>query len=492
MVRSRGSMRMQATIIAAVVVTVALLVGGAAMLYMLRSANNEAMYQSTQREAHQVAATIDRDGIGGLSRDDLMPGAGADIIQVIDSGGQVVARSPGVPTSPVVEGNQPPQVYRYFDGVVVPGVDGEFCATAVGAEHDGAYYTVVALQRSSGLRHSELVTATILLAEIPILVLVAAGAVYLLVGRSLRPVSRITHQVNDITAKDLERRVPVPEADDEIHTLATTMNGMLARLENSREAQLRFVADASHELRSPLTTVVGILGLADDTDSEVDLDTVRTILLPEATRMQVMVDDLLTLARADENGLQLHAEEIDLDDIVTAEVARVRSLGAARIRAHVTPIRLVGDGDKIARAVRNVIDNAVRHARSMVSVTMRTDHGFASVTVADDGPGIPPEDRALVFRRFARIDVDRRNQFGAGLGLAIVAEIVHAHGGTVEVGEAATGGAAVTIRVPLSAPAAAPERPREAESELSDMAVTPGRSTTRGRGNPDPQTSQSR
>ncbi|NED68415.1 HAMP domain-containing protein, partial [Streptomyces sp. SID10244] len=227
-------------------------------------------------------------------------GAGVDVIQVIDASGRVVRSSPGAPSGPIIDVDQAPHTYRYFDNIGISGFAGEFCATAVGAEHDNAYYTVLALDRATGVRHSEWVTGIILAAEIPLLVVVAAGAVYLLVGRSLRPVSRITKRVNEITATALGQRVPVPSADDEITTLATTMNDMLSRLENARDAQLRFVADASHELRSPLTTIVGILDLADDTDSAVDLPTVRTILLPEAKRMQVMVDDLLMLARADE------------------------------------------------------------------------------------------------------------------------------------------------------------------------------------------------
>ncbi|MGV9710864.1 sensor histidine kinase [Gordonia sp. NPDC003424] len=456
--RPRGSVRVTATLIATAVVTVALVVGAIMMLFMLHRANNDAMYRSTGRQAYQIATAIDRHGIKGVDPDDLAPGAGVDLIQVIDAGGTVVARSPGAPTTPIIAAHQAPQSYSYFDNVRIPGYAGVFCATAVGAEHQDTYYTVLALDRASGIRHSEWMTGAILLAEIPILVAIAAGAVYLLVGLSLRPVSRITKQVDEITATELEQRVSVPQTEDEIHTLATTMNDMLGRLERSRDAQLRFVADASHEVRSPLTTIVGILDLADDTDSPVDLDTVRTILLPEARRMQVMIDDLLMLARADEKGLILNVEDVDLDDIVSTEVLRVRSLGVARIRAHVIPVRLCADRDKVARALRNLIDNAVRHASSTVTVTMQVTGGNASVTVSDDGPGIPLEDREVVFRRFARLDVDRRSQTGAGLGLAIVAEIVAAHGGSVSVGESDTGGAAVTLTMPLPSPVdAAPD-----------------------------------
>ena len=122
-------------------------------------------------------------------------------------------------------------------------------------------------------------TAVILAIEFPLIILIAGAAVYYFVGRALRPVTRITEQVEAITSSDLSRRVPVPTTDDQVTRLASTMNTMLERLEQSRDSQLQFVGDASHELRSPLTTLVGILDLADDTDSAVDVDTVRTILL---------------------------------------------------------------------------------------------------------------------------------------------------------------------------------------------------------------------
>ncbi|MFW0785351.1 HAMP domain-containing sensor histidine kinase [Gordonia sp. CPCC 206044] len=479
--RRRGGVRLQATVIATIVVTIALAVGAAVMLVMLHRENNEAMYRSTGRQAYELAAIIRRDGVDGISPADLMPGAGVDVIQVVDRNGTVVAASPGAPAAPALAVDQAPATYRYFDDVRIDGMDGEFCATTMGVEHQEQYFTVIVLDRATGLRHSEWRTGMILLIELPILIVLAAGAVYLLVGRTLRPVSRITRQVNEITATALERRVPVPHAHDEIHTLATTMNDMLARLQTSRDSQLRFVGDASHELRSPLTTIVGILDLADDTDSDVDLPTVRTILLPEAHRMQRMVDDLLLLARADEHGLPLQRDDVDLDDVVAAEVARVRSMGAARIRAHITPIRVVGDGDKIARALRNVIDNAVRHAHSTVTVTMTHDSDDAHVTIADDGPGIAPEDREIVFDRFARLDADRRSQFGAGLGLAIVREIMRAHGGSASIADSDSGGAAVTITLP-----------RHPDTSGADVTQAPSAATAPAPVTPDPQTSQSR
>jgi signal transduction histidine kinase len=196
---------------------------------------------------------------------------------------------------------------------------------------------------------------------------------------------------------------------------------------------------------------VGILDLADDTDSAVDIDTVRTILLPEALRMKTMVADLLLLARADERGIPLIVDEVDLDDIVGAEAQRLRSLGLAKVVAEVSPIRVIGDSGTLTRAVRNLADNASHHATTTIKLSMSEDAtaGTATIVVADDGPGVPAEAREKIFDRFYRHDNDRgRHSGGSGLGLPIAAEIARAHGGFITVSDTAGGGAtfAFTIR----------------------------------------------
>ncbi len=256
-----------------------------------------------------------------------------------------------------------------------------------------------------------------------------------------------------MSSDDLDRRVSVPATGDEIATLASTMNALLDRLQVARERQLQFVGDASHELRSPLMTILGMLDLARTTDRPLDTATIDTMVLPEAQRLQGMIDDLLLLAKADEHGVPLHVEDVDLDDIVDAEALRLERLGRVEVMAHIEAVRVRGDRDKLTRAVRNIADNAVRHATGRVELSMATDRagGTCSVTIADDGPGIPEPDRVRVFDRFVRLDADRRRASGgSGLGLAIVTEIVRAHEGGVRVDEADSGGAAITITLPLS------------------------------------------
>jgi signal transduction histidine kinase len=291
----------------------------------------------------------------------------------------------------------------------------------------------------------------------PLIVAAAAASTYALVGRSLRTVESIRARVAAIGSADLSRRVPVPPARDEIARLAETMNAMLARLEAGHAAQRRFVGDASHELRSPLATITAALELARDRPEMLDRELVSATLLPEAERMRRLVADLLTLAGADEHGLTLHAEEVDLDHVaeIEARAARLRRAGTPLddLDADLRPARVIGDRAKLARVVANLLDNAATYARSRVGLATDMIGLDAVVTVLDDGPGIPAADRDRVLERFVRLDPDRaRATGGAGLGLAIVAEIVAAHGGRVQIGEATGGGTRVTVRLPAQPP----------------------------------------
>jgi signal transduction histidine kinase len=163
-----------------------------------------------------------------------------------------------------------------------------------------------------------------------------------------------------------------------------------------------------------------------------------------------LVEDLLLLARADESGLALRRGDVDLDDLMAGEVQRLRRETTLAIDVELTPTRLVGDADRLSRVFRNLLENAARHAVSRIEVRIHSSSGLAIATVADDGPGIPAADRDRVFDRFVRLDLDRaRTGGGAGLGLAIVAEIVAAHDGTVRVNERPGGGASMVVQLPL-------------------------------------------
>ena len=276
---------------------------------------------------------------------------------------------------------------------------------------------------------------------------VFACTLWLVVGRTIGSVEAIRRRAELITGRRLNQRVPEPTTHDEIFRLARTLNDMLGRLEESAKRQERFVADAAHELRTPLTTLRTQLETAmmrSDPDPDPRL---LPELWSEAVRMGSLVDQLLLLARSDAGTLPFLDHPVDLDDVLR-DVLTSTPTGAISVRARrVEPVQVRGNAALLEQVVRNLVENAVRHAAGAVDLSLTSDGSTAVVTVDDDGPGIAPEDRAEVFHRFVRLDDSRdRSRGGVGLGLAIVAEIVRMHSGSVEVTESPAGGARFTVR----------------------------------------------
>ena len=274
---------------------------------------------------------------------------------------------------------------------------------------------------------------------------------WIVVGRTLAPVEAIRNEVQTISGDQLGRRVPVPPANDEIAHLATTMNVMLGRLEEGRDRQRRLVSDASHELRSPITAIRQHVEVAIAHPETTDGEELAEVVLAEDLRLQRMVEDLLLLTRIDEGTLALRRSQVDLDDIVLAEASRLRAASTdVRIDTRgVSAGRVLGDATHLDRLVRNLMDNAVRHAHSSVALSLCDVDRWVLLTVDDDGAGIPSRDRDRIFERFERLQESRdRNSGGTGLGLSIVREIVHAHQGTVTATDSPTGGARFEVRLP--------------------------------------------
>ncbi len=284
-----------------------------------------------------------------------------------------------------------------------------------------------------------------LLLLIPFLVGTVAVLAWFTTGRAFRPVAAITNQVDRIGDDRLDERIPVPNSHDEVAHLARTMNTMLDRLSAGRRRQREFVSDASHELRNPVAASKAQLevGLTNPTDT--DWEATARIVLQEQDRLGDLVDDLLLLARLDE-GLPPTSDDVDLDDIVFIEAARP---GRVPIDvSDVEAVRVQGEARQLTHLVRNLIDNAVRHAASNVVVTLENTDDEAILTVEDDGPGIADVDRARVLERFVRLDNSRtRAEGGTGLGLAIVAGVAQTHGGNVSITEGTLGGARVIVRL---------------------------------------------
>ncbi|MFI7699002.1 sensor histidine kinase [Nonomuraea sp. NPDC049480] len=265
------------------------------------------------------------------------------------------------------------------------------------------------------------------------------------VARTLAPVHLITGRLAEITAGDGGMRVPVPENAEEIKALAETANQTLARLEEAMEQQRRFASDASHDLRSPITAMRAELEEALLAPDEIEWRETGDKLLTSLDRLENIVTDLLMLARLDA-GAPARLDPVDLADLVTAETARVRS---KKVVTKLQPgVLVTADHVRLSRLLTNLLDNAERHAESTVIVTLRQD-GEAVLEVLDDGAGIAPEHREVVFRRFTRLDASRnRDAGGTGLGLPIAREIAETYGGTLKI-EDSEAGARFVLRMPV-------------------------------------------
>lgn len=434
--------------VAASVVFVALGIAGlmlSAVLYrsMLSSADNAAAARVAQLVA-QIAAG----GPQAVGDHLLITDGRINAVQVIDDAGVVVLRSAATPATPLIPlddiGSGASQHVSQYG-------QSRFSTQTVADVH-GHRYIVLVGEDSATVTDTLGTVAIALAVAAPVVIAVSASATYLLVRRSLRSVDDIRSRVAAITTSDLSGRVPVPDSRDEIAALALTMNEMLARIEAGHAAQQRFVGDASHELRSPLATIISALEVAQAHPDLLNSELADHTLLPEAHRMAGLIDDLLLLARADERGPAARFGDVDLDDLAIEAARTLRRTTSFEVRCEVAPTRVTGDAEALARVLRNLLDNAARHAASMIEITVgapETAGGGAVLTVGDDGPGVPEPDRLRVFDRFVRLDGDRsRSAGGSGLGLAIVAEIVAAHRGRVWIEERPGGGARVKVQLP--------------------------------------------
>ncbi len=443
------------------VVAVGLAVAAALFVLQLQRALLSGVDDAAVDRARAVATQLAADGTPGA---DVVATVGdLALVQILDSSGRVAAASPNIEGEPAITDMRPAAGQLGRGDNLTPLGDGVFRVVSLGVRTRGAEYSVVVAQSLAAVHDSVRTAIGLLAVGVPVLVVVVGGATFLFVGRGLRPVEAIRAGVASIGAGDLDTRVPVPAAQDEIARLAGTMNAMLDRLASAQRTQRRFIADASHELRSPITTLRAGVEVAGLDRNPATLKALFATVTAESDRLDRLVRDLLLLARVDEHGLRLSVAEVDLDDLVEAEIGRLRACTDLRIESRLVPVRIMGDAHRLSQALRNVVDNAARHATSTVGLRLRREGDWAVVEVVDDGPGVPPADRGRVFGRFVRIDDSRaRHAGGSGLGLAIVQEIVGAHGGTVRFVDAAGAGATVRIDLPVRSsrthPGGAPSR----------------------------------
>jgi two-component system OmpR family sensor kinase len=374
--------------------------------------------------------------------------------------------APSLPTDPS----------RHRAPFTVPSIDGQHTWRALAASRNGVL-VVVALP----LDDVEATMGRLLMLEIvggAVVLVLLAGVGYFVVQRSLRPLVQVELTAEEIAAGDLSQRVPEGHRRTEVGSLSRSFNTMVAQIETaftaqaaseaqaraSEERMRRFVADASHELRTPLTSIRGFAELYRQgaLRAGADVDRAMSRVESEACRMGGLVDDLLLLARLDQQR-PLARAPVDLVTVAAdaVEDARATALGR-RIDIQADPNGCIvgGDRSRLAQVLTNLLANTLAHTPASATVTLRiaVDGAQAVVEVIDTGPGIAETDKPQIFERFYRADASRTRASGgsSGLGLSIVAGIVRAHGGAVEVTDTPGGGATFRVRLPLLVEAAHP------------------------------------
>jgi signal transduction histidine kinase len=455
------SVRSRTALLATVAVALALIAVSAALLAVLEASLVRSRDDLSRGRLSELVAQVRAGSVPDVVTDVGEDGMG----QVVGQGGQVLAASDGLTGRPAVvrpvTGDVP--VLVELRDVPDDGETEDYRAwVRTVATPDGTVTAVVGVSPEA-VEEATTALRTALLIGAPLVLVAVAAGTRLVVGRSLRPVEDLRREVAEISAHELSRRVPVPPTGDEIARLAGTMNEVLARLDAAGARQREFVGDASHELRTPLTALRAQLEVALAHPGSTSWEPLARELLEDVTGMELLVGDLLQLAREDAGPVTPERTLVDLDEVVLAEIERLRSrTGATGPHLDATgvsagPVR--GSSEELARAVRNLLDNAAEHAATTVRVTLTGDDDTVTLVVADDGPGVPEAERERVFERFTRLQPDRaRGQVttlrrsGSGLGLAIVRGVVRRHGGSVVVDRSDLGGAALVVRLPALPP----------------------------------------
>lgn len=430
---ARQSLRARLTLVATALFSFAVVTGAVLVLVLQRYALLRVIDDAADRTATDIAQQF----VSGKDLTTVYPTtAGVTAVQVVDADGTVVAASPGADrVFPLLDQQQVLEARKGRRYAIESTTSG--ARLRVLGEPAGDRTVLVATDLKS-LDDSLRVLSRAALIGGPLAVLLMGSATYTVVAFALRPVAALRHGAADITAAGLaDQRLPVPGAQDEIHRLAVTLNAMLDRIDAATSRQRTFVGDAAHELRSPLASLRVQLEVARRMGPENDWPALVDDVLVDVDRLDRLVDDLLALARLDEGGGALRrTEPVELRGLVSTVVS-----GYAHARVPVTLVpgpaaAVAGDPDGLRRVVVNLVDNAVRYAAARVVVAVAVapadDRPTVTLTVTDDGPGIPPAERERVFDRFYRTEASRsREAGGTGLGLPIVRDLVRAHGGSV-------------------------------------------------------------
>lgn len=443
------SLRARLALLATALVSVVLVVISLALVHVQQSLLMRGVQEALVQRADNIAATVMASGL--VSELPTEGDREDSFLQVLAPDGEVSAASANVRGSRAVVKPLAGGVGDRFGFVRLPRLSAHrYLVLRRSVTTGSTHHTLVVGKNIDDVQESVDILRTSLGAGVPVVVVLLGLLLWSITGRALGPVERIRAEVAGIGLDELHRRLPVPPRGDEVARLAETMNAMLERVQLASDRQLRFVADVSHELRSPLTRI----------RSSLDVALAHPLLVPsrqtleevgaDASYLEQLVDDLLLLARSDAGMATPPAHSVDLDDLVLAEALRLRGRAQVTVdTSAVSAARTTGASREISRLVGNLADNAERHATSTVSFGLRELDDACELIVADDGSGIPPEHRAAVFTRFARLDDARsRESGGSGLGLAIAADIVKRHGGSVRIEQGSPTGARVVVLLP--------------------------------------------
>lgn len=450
------SVRARSALAAMLVVALALGSGAALLYFVLQRSLLSGLDSAATARAGEVVSELRADGVNGLDAELKATGTEGQLVQVVNAEDEVVASSSSRAGEEPITDLRPPlgQVRQEKAGPFkILSAQRPFLVwTQAVRATDGNPYIVIVASYTEGQRQSVRTVLRLLLIGFPGLLVLVGIAIWVLIGRALNPVEQIRARVAGIGAGRLDERVPIPSTRDEVAGLAITMNRMLDRLQAAQQAQRQFVSDASHELRSPLATLTATLAVADADVSGRAWRDLHDVMAAEAARMGTLVENLLLLARADDQGLRIVVVEVDLDDLLEAEAHRLRTSSGVSVSTAIEPARMLGDRLQLSQLLRNLVDNASRHAHSSVRLDLTVSGEVATITVDDDGPGIPETERERVFERFVRLDESRdRASGGAGLGLPIVREVTRGHAGAVAVGSSPGGGCRVIVQLPVQA-----------------------------------------
>ncbi|HEY0237277.1 MAG TPA: HAMP domain-containing sensor histidine kinase [Friedmanniella sp.] len=459
MPRTRSlSLRTRLLLIGVTGVAIALLVSGLGFYRALTVSTDRTLDREALSSAREVAALVDE---GRLP--DAVPTSGSQLVQVVDAAQRVIAASLGADR--LVPVLTPTQLRQALGGEAVlvdgarVGSSGPLRVRAVAAGPADASVAVIVAVQIGDVLAARTALRTGLLVVFPVVLLVMAVVAWVVMGRTLRPVEQLRAGAEHIGAgpgragarTDPDARLPVPAAADEIRALALTLNGMLDRLAAARERQRDFVADAAHELRSPLASmrvqleVAARLGEGGELPAELE---------PELARLSALVEDLLLLARSGADApVPARPEPVAVAPLLADVAADAPGRDGVRVEASAGgDLEVVADPGELRRALVNLTSNAVRHAASRVCLdAVAAVDGRVVLRVTDDGPGVPEADRDRVFERFARLDDARsRDAGGSGLGLPIVAELVARADGTITLGDAPGGGLRAEVTLPAA------------------------------------------